>query len=285
MTNRNNDDVARALEALSAGEHPEETEQHADDHLGHPPAPPPIAAQPRPAAPRPVAARPAPAAPQTRAASPSAPRPAQPGAGPAARPTAPQPAQPAAQRLTTPASARPAQPSPARPVATQQRPGSPAASRPAAPPAPRSATAPGAARPAASVARPAAPIAPDPGIRADEGQVVDDDAVIVPAPDASVFLHKHASKKPKTVPFGQGLGARRTFIPILLTGGFIMFGLGLLHFIWHADNNPMGGLPPWLVALLFLFGLVLWGMAFANMMTVKHIIDARRAPGSSNLGA
>jgi hypothetical protein len=108
--------------------------------------------------------------------------------------------------------------------------------------------------------------------------VDDDDAVIVPAPDESVFLHKpdYASNKPKPVPFGQSLGARQTFIPILLTGGFIMAAMGVLHFVWHAENNPMGGLPVWLVALLFFLGLVLWGTAFANMMAVKHIVEAQR---------
>jgi hypothetical protein len=124
---------------------------------------------------------------------------------------------------------------------------------------------------------PAAPVASNDAT--DDGQVVyDDDAVIVPAPDASVFLQKpdYAAKKPKAVPFGQSIGARRTFIPILLTGGFIMVALGVLHFVWLADNNPTGGLPVWLVALLFLFGLILWGVAFANMMTVKHLLDAQR---------
>lgn len=140
------------------------------------------------------------------------------------------------------------------------------------------------ARPAAPIARPAAPVAPVAPVPSagatDEAHVVyDDDAVIVPAPDASVFLQRpdYASKKPKPVPFGQSVGARRTFIPILLTGGFIMVALGVLHFVWLADNNPTGGLPVWLVALLFLFGLVLWGAAFANMMTVKHLLDAQRS--------
>ena len=106
---------------------------------------------------------------------------------------------------------------------------------------------------------------------------MDDDAVIVPAPDASVFLHKpdYAAKN-KKVAFGQSIRFRQTLIPILLTSGFIMVVLGALHFLWSGENNPLGGLPVWLLAVLFLFGLVLWGAAVANMLSVKHAIDAQR---------
>ena len=102
----------------------------------------------------------------------------------------------------------------------------------------------------------------------------DDDQVIVPAPDASVFFKPdYANKpKPKTAGFGQSIGFRQTTIPILFTGGFILIALAALHYLWNADNNPMGGLPVWLTGVMFLFGLVLWGLAVANMMTVKHLI-------------
>jgi hypothetical protein len=115
----------------------------------------------------------------------------------------------------------------------------------------------------------------------DEATVDDDDAVIVPAPDASVFYHQpEYATKPKAAPFGQSMGYRQTFIPVLLTAGFIMVVLGALHFLWNSENNPMGGLPIWLVAILFLFGLVMWGLAIANMLTVKQILDAQKATES-----
>jgi hypothetical protein len=106
---------------------------------------------------------------------------------------------------------------------------------------------------------------------------VDDDAVIVPAPDASVFYHKpdYASKNKKPA-FGQSIRFRQTLIPILLTSGFIMVVLGALHFLWSGENNPMGGLPIWLLAVLFLFGLLLWAAAAANMLSVKNALVAQR---------
>jgi RsiW-degrading membrane proteinase PrsW (M82 family) len=107
--------------------------------------------------------------------------------------------------------------------------------------------------------------------------VDDDDAVIVPAPDASVFFHKpdYAAKQ-KLNPFGQNLRFRQTFIPILLTAGFIMIGLAALHFLWHSENNPMGGLPVWLLVILFVFGAAMWGLATINMLAVKQQLDAQK---------
>jgi hypothetical protein len=105
----------------------------------------------------------------------------------------------------------------------------------------------------------------------------DDDAVIVPAPDASVFFHQpEYATKPKHPAFGQSMGFRQTFIPILLTAGFIMVAFGALHFLWNSEDNPMGGLPIWLVVVLLIFGLVMWGLAVANMLAVKQILDAQK---------
>jgi hypothetical protein len=105
--------------------------------------------------------------------------------------------------------------------------------------------------------------------------------VIVPAPDASVFYHKpeYASATTRPPAFGQSIGFRRTTIPILLTAGLIVIGLGVMHFASSSENNPMGGLPIWLTALLFLLGLILWGLAVANMMTVKHLMQAQEEMG------
>jgi hypothetical protein len=141
--------------------------------------------------------------------------------------------------------------------------------RPAGPPA---------ARPAGPTAgsRPAAPPVAQQAAQAGEAPV-DDDGVIVPAPDASVFFHKpdYAAKN-KRPAFGQSVRFRQTSIPILLTSGLIMVVLGALHFLWSGENNPMEGLPVWLIAVLFLFGLLLWGLATANMLSVKAALDAQR---------
>lgn len=107
--------------------------------------------------------------------------------------------------------------------------------------------------------------------------VDDDDAVIVPAPDASVFFHKpdYAARQAAKV-FGQSVRFRRTVIPILLTAGLVMNGLGALHFLWNNENNPMGGLPVWLLIVLFFFGLATWGLAVANMLVVKQLLDPQK---------
>ena len=99
--------------------------------------------------------------------------------------------------------------------------------------------------------------------------------MIVPAPDASVFFHKpEYATKAKRVPTGASLKFRRTVIPILLTGGLIMAVLGIVHFAWTGENNPMGGLPVWLVGVLFAFALLLWVLAGANMMAVKQMMQS-----------
>jgi hypothetical protein len=134
------------------------------------------------------------------------------------------------------------------------------------------------ARPAAPAAgsRPAAPPVAA-SAQTPDTQIVDDDAVIVPAPDASVFFHKpDYASRPKRQAFGHSIGFRQTLIPILLTGGFILIMLGLLHFLWSGEGNPLTDLPGWLLAVLFLFGLMLWGFAAANMMSVKAALDRQR---------
>jgi hypothetical protein len=105
-----------------------------------------------------------------------------------------------------------------------------------------------------------------------------DDEVIVPAPDASVFYHRpdYATPRPAGASFGQSLKFRQTFIPVLLTGGLILIALGAMHFAMSGQDNPIAGMAVWLAALLLVFGLGLWGLAGANMMVVKHIIESQR---------
>lgn len=176
---------------------------------------------------------------------------------------------------------------PARPAAPAGqlppvgRPSQPAGT--AAPPPPR---------PPVGLAVPDRPAAPPPTAHVEspshpppssETVVDDDDAVIVPAPDPRVFLHK--SSEPigshKQTGFGRSLKFRRTFIPILLTGGLICLALGAIHFIaWSSGENPLRALPGWLVALLFVFAVVLWGLAIANMLVVKHMLEAEAEPAA-----
>ena len=103
----------------------------------------------------------------------------------------------------------------------------------------------------------------------------DDDQVIVPAPSADVFMHQGARTANARPVAQKHLTLRRTFIPILLTAGFLLFVLGVLRFVWQ-DNNPLLGLQPWLVALMFLFALALWALAALNVLAVKHQLQSQR---------
>ena len=245
MPNPNNDDVAKALERLAAGQ---AYESHApSDDVSH--------------VTRPAASAPQTPPPAARAVVPT--RPLGPKAVPQPKPVAGRPAS------GTPAASRPLQP-----------PGS------AAPPAPRppgasDSPAPSAARPAAAraatltTARPAAPFVAEQPQSIQSEVIEDDDRVIVPAPSAEVFTHRGSGAAARTSS-RKSLSLRRTFIPILLTAGFILFTLGVLRFLWQG-NNPLLGLQPWLVALMFVFALALWGLAALNMLAVKHQIEASAA--------
>ena len=246
MPNPSNDDVAKALEQLAAAQAGESRAPSDDVSRAAPaPASPPAAsgATSRPLSPaRPAGAgatpkpKPVPGRPATAAASVN--RPLQPPGS--AAPPAPRP--PGAAADNTPA--------------TASRSG--AASRPASP----------------GPARPAAPVIASQSASEPQAQVIDDDdRVIVPAPTADVFLH-HGTGASARRPPARRLSLRRTLIPILLTAGLILFALGLLRFLW-TENNPLAGLQPWLVAIMFVFALVLWGLAAVNMLAVKHQLTTK----------
>jgi len=289
MSNRDNDDVARDSEALSGGEAPKphDERQSAARRQNLPPAASPTARPParQPGPARPVApgnAMPSP----PRPAPPAAPRPVQPGPQRSATPPAgPSPASAARPQAAAPAkpAARPAAPGGAPPAVPAKATPSPAggSNRPASPPArPPSVTTPSRTT---APARPAAPASASPARPAQAARqsipvnappVDDDDAVIVPAPDVSVFLHKpdYAPRPPRKIPsFGHSLETRRTFIPILFTGGLIMIAIAALHFL-GGEGNPFVSLPLWLACVLVAFALLLWGITVTNMLVVKQLL-------------
>ncbi len=105
----------------------------------------------------------------------------------------------------------------------------------------------------------------------------DDDAVIVPAPDASVFIPR---QKPVTsaearaaVQRKKSLDYRRTLIPILLTSGTLMFAFGILKFLAGGDST-LQYLPSWIPVTLMCVGLLVLGVAGINMMSVKGQLAA-----------
>src|SRR5205085_1238349 len=75
----------------------------------------------------------------------------------------------------------------------------------------------------------------------------------------------------------QSLSFRRTVIPILLTGGVMMFVLGSLYYVLPrfaaTADSPLTDLPAWAPFPLFLIGLFFLVLAAVNMLWVKHVLD------------
>ena len=236
-------------DALARVEHdlPSETEPSA-------PVPPPPAAPP-PVQPPASAAefrRPSsPDAPPSRPASPSSPPPSRPAA-PTSRPAAPSP---------SPAPAQPSPPAAKPKSARPQRPDRP--DRPEAPPSTVWSE-----DEAAEVAAHYDPMS----------EIVDDDdAVIVPAPEPDVFA-PHAPKV-STGPGGiRSLAFRRTVIPILLTCGVLLIGIGSLRWLGGPDSIFVDMSIP-LSAALCGCGFFLLLVAVLNMLQVKGELAAAAKRG------
>jgi hypothetical protein len=180
------------------------------------------------------------------------------------------PITPVAPTVARPASpARPVIPSIAtpHPAARPQRPAVPTV-RPLAPPSP------------------AGPTLTEPALPVDDPAVVDDDdAVIVPAPDASVFIPR---KKPATsaeararVARKKQLEFRQTLIPILLTTGVLAIAFGVAPFALGPDSIA-AHLPRWVTPTLIAIGAVQLALAGANMASVRSMLLADSQPSGSN---
>ena len=104
----------------------------------------------------------------------------------------------------------------------------PPAPKPVAAPAPRPASGgvkpPRPSRPAAPT-RSSAPITS--AANTSTTPIDDDDAVIVPAPEPSVFSPRRSLPRPKPVAFYANLNFRRTIVPILLTMGVALPGCAI----------------------------------------------------------
>jgi len=107
----------------------------------------------------------------------------------------------------------------------------------------------------------------------------DDDSVIVPAPEASVFMPKAKSTSTAEVRAAiarkKNLNFRRTLIPPLLTLGVLMIVFGFLKPLSGPDSmfaNLWGGIP----VILFIAGAVLLGVAAINMLSVKAQLEAEK---------
>ncbi len=109
-------------------------------------------------------------------------------------------------------------------------------------------------------------------------EVVNDDddvAVNVPAPEPEVFAYRApATKSPTgTVPILKSLVWRRTVIPILLTCGVLLIGIGSLRWLGGAESIFADMSIP-LSATLCGSGLFLLLVAVLNMLQVKAELAA-----------
>jgi hypothetical protein len=164
-----------------------------------------------------------------------------------------------------------AQPSPpARPTSPQPRPATPAA-----PPPPKPVVTSG-ARQRPSVPGRAATPAPGP-VAPIEVKEIEHDELQGPHVESSSV--KPQAPRGRSAPRPTSAAAakrsvehKRTMIPILLTIGVILMGLGVLRFVSGSDS-PFSLLPVWFVAVLIAMGLASLGLAALNMSIVKHALE------------
>jgi hypothetical protein len=106
----------------------------------------------------------------------------------------------------------------------------------------------------------------------------DDDSVIVPAPDASVFdttpKKKAAATAKAKAAVRKNLEFRRTMIPILLTCGVLMLGFASLKFVSGSESS-LSVLPIWVPVLLVLAGAIVLALAVVNILTVKNQLSSK----------
>jgi hypothetical protein len=247
MAEPEHDDLADALARMAAGD------IAPSEHEPAPPAPPAKAVRPtvtRPAVTRPASARP----------------PAAEGAGAAPKPPTTVP----------PVRQRPASPTVAVPPAPPSRPATPAA--PVIAPATSRR-----ARPAAPVARSVtvtheqtqSEINGGLSIGADDGQVIDDDdSVIVPAPDPSVFDYRSkkvtADARAKVLR-QKNLNYLRTLIPILFTFGILLIAFASLKFL-SGQDSMLSSMPIWIPVILIFGALVFFTFMAICMVVVKKML-------------
>lgn len=243
MTQRDNEDLAKALEGMGSG----------DDGA------PSSGAAAQPPNNKPAKARPTAPVPMQGAPKPVAPRPVVP---PGATPLPPRALKSQQKKEETASKAKspaPRKPAVARPQAPMrpQTPGLPQSDPTAQP----------------NVAPPSdwlsSPELPSSGMA--EIVTTDDDAVMVPAPAMETLGHIHT--KPTSphhahLPTIKSVEARRTVIPVLLTCGSLLVIAATMRLVTSPDT-PLRSLPPWMSWAGYALGVLLWGVALINMFSVR----------------
>jgi len=88
-------------------------------------------------------------------------------------------------------------------------------------------------------------------------------------------LGMRAAKRQKSDPAPFQLALKRTVIPVLLTMGFILVSLAVVHYAWRSDDNPVLELPTAVIIGMMAGALVLWALAALNMVSVRRTLAAR----------
>lgn len=99
----------------------------------------------------------------------------------------------------------------------------------------------------------------------------DDDAVMVPAPSMDTLGHVHnkpAAAHHAHLPTIKSVEARRTVIPVLLTCGLLLFIAATMRLLTSPDT-PLRSLPPWMSWAGYALAVLLWGVALINMLSVR----------------
>ena len=105
---------------------------------------------------------------------------------------------------------------------------------------------------------------------------MDDDAVIVPAPDPTAFAPRPAPRPPVRVHRVQTLEFKRTIIPILLTLGLICPTLAIVGFS-APSTSPLSVLRSgWFSLPFILIGLLNLAFAIITMLQVRDELERQR---------
>jgi hypothetical protein len=99
--------------------------------------------------------------------------------------------------------------------------------------------------------------------------IEDDDAMNVPAPERSVFVHHPPPLRPPATPLYARLSFRRTIIPILLTMGVALPVCAGWWFSLDKDA-PLRSIGLRFPITLAVIGFVMLGLAVMNMLHVKR---------------
>ena len=250
MTQRDNEDLARALEGMGSG----------DDDA------PSSGAASQPPNNKPAKARPTAPVPMQGAPKPVAPRPVVP---PGATPLPPGAIKSQQRKQETASKAK----SPAPRKSAVARPQAPM--RPQTPALPQSDPA---VEPTVAPSSDwlSSPELPSSGMA--EIVTTDDDAVMVPAPAMETLAHVHtkpdAAHHRPHMPAIKSVEARRTVIPVLLTCGLLLVIAATMRLVTSPDT-PLRSLPPWMSWAGYALGGLLWGVALINMFSVRK--DLQRA--------